>query len=93
MGAAKWVWIFALSRLKRSGQKNSLSEERQTIAQNTGAKITLTEDVAEGVKGCDFLVDVWVSMGEAPEAWDERVAVMTPYQVNMDVIKSQVTLK
>ena len=64
---------------------------REAIAQDLGVTadtITLTEDVAEGVKGCDFLyTDVWVSMGEAPEAWDERVAVMKPYQVNMDVIK------
>ncbi len=68
--------------------EEQLVEECQAIAQSTGAKIALTEDVAEGVKGCDFLyTDVWVSMGEAPEAWDERVAVMKPYQVNMDVIK------
>ncbi len=60
----------------------------QEIAQQTGAKITLTENVEEGVKGCDFLyTDVWVSMGESAEAWDERVALMTPYQINMDVIK------
>jgi ornithine carbamoyltransferase len=68
--------------------EEQLVEECQAIAQSTGANITLTEDVAEGVQGCDFLyTDVWVSMGEAPEAWDERVAVMKPYQVNMDVIK------
>lgn len=61
----------------------------QSIAQQTGASITLTEDVAEGVKGCDFLyTDVWVSMGEEPEAWDERVAIMTPYQVNMAAIRA-----
>jgi len=51
--------------------------------------ITLTEDVQEGVKDCDFLyTDVWVSMGESKEAWDERVALMKPYQVNMDVVKA-----
>jgi ornithine carbamoyltransferase len=58
------------------------------IAKETGARLTLTENVAEGVKGVDFLyTDVWVSMGEAKEIWDERIKLLKPYQVNMDVIK------
>ena len=49
----------------------------------TGARITLTDDVAEGVKGVDFLyTDVWVSMGEDKIVWDERVKLLKPYQVN-----------
>ncbi|NOJ05308.1 ornithine carbamoyltransferase [Vibrio splendidus] len=88
VGAAKMGMDIRLVAPKAFWPEEHLVEECQAIAQTTGAKITLTEDVAEGVKGCDFLyTDVWVSMGEAPEAWDERVAVMTPYQVNMDVIK------
>ena len=88
VGAAKMGMDIRLVAPKAFWPEEQLVEDCQSIAQNTGAKITLTEDVAEGVKGCDFLyTDVWVSMGEAPEAWDERVAVMTPYQVNMDVIK------
>ncbi|CDT98431.1 ornithine carbamoyltransferase 1 [Vibrio coralliirubri] len=88
VGAAKMGMDIRLVAPKAFWPEQQLVEECQAIAQSTGAKITLTEDVAEGVKGCDFLyTDVWVSMGEAPEAWDERVAVMTPYQVNMDVIK------
>ncbi|MEZ8325283.1 ornithine carbamoyltransferase [Vibrio cyclitrophicus] len=88
VGAAKMGMDIRLIAPKAFWPEEQLVEECHAIAQNTGAKITLTEDVAEGVKGCDFLyTDVWVSMGEAPEAWDERVAVMTPYQVNMDVIK------
>ncbi|MGF1803059.1 ornithine carbamoyltransferase [Vibrio gigantis] len=88
VGAAKMGMDIRLVAPKAFWPEEQLIEECQAIAQNTGAKITLTEDVAEGVKGCDFLyTDVWVSMGEAPEAWDERVAVMKPYQVNMDVIK------
>ncbi|MEG3223392.1 ornithine carbamoyltransferase [Vibrio gigantis] len=88
VGAAKMGMDIRLVAPKAFWPEEQLVEECQAIAQNTGAKITLTEDVAEGVKGCDFLyTDVWVSMGEAPEAWDERVAVMKPYQVNMDVIK------
>lgn len=55
----------------------------QEIAKKTGAKVTVTDDVAEGVKGCDFLyTDVWVSMGEPKEVWDERVKLLLPYQVN-----------
>ncbi|MEC7941867.1 MAG: ornithine carbamoyltransferase [Pseudomonadota bacterium] len=88
VGAAKMGMDIRLVAPKAFWPEAQLVEECQAIAQSTGAKITLTEDVAEGVKDCDFLyTDVWVSMGEAPEAWDERVAVMKPYQVNMDVIK------
>ena len=54
----------------------------------TGASITLTESVEEGVKGVDFLyTDVWVSMGEPAEVWAERIKLLSPYQVNMDVVK------
>lgn len=60
----------------------------QELAKHSGASITLTEEVASGVNGCDFLyTDVWVSMGEAPESWDERVNQLKPYQVNMAVVE------
>ena len=59
----------------------------RAIAAETGARLLVTEDVAEGVKGVDFLhTDVWVSMGEAKEVWDERIKLLTPYQVNMNAI-------
>ncbi len=52
-----------------------------------GGKITLTEDIAEGVNGADFLyTDVWVSMGEPKEVWQERINLLKPYQVNMRVL-------
>jgi ornithine carbamoyltransferase len=58
------------------------------IAAKTGARLLVTEDVDEGVKGVDFLhTDVWVSMGEPAAVWDERIALLKPYQVNMDAIK------
>jgi ornithine carbamoyltransferase len=58
------------------------------IASETGARLTLTEDIDQGVKGVDYLyTDVWVSMGEAKEVWDERIKLLKPYQVNMDVVK------
>ncbi|GAB3886830.1 ornithine carbamoyltransferase [Terrabacter terrigena] len=56
-------------------------------AARTGARITLTEDVAEGVRGVDFVhTDVWVSMGEAKEVWDERIRLLLPYQVNAEML-------
>ena len=58
------------------------------LAERTGARLTLTADVDEGVKGVDFLyTDVWVSMGEDPGVWDERISLLRPYQVNGEVIK------
>ena len=58
------------------------------IAAQTGARLTITESVEEGVKGVDYLyTDVWVSMGEAKEVWDERIKLLKPYQINADVVK------
>ena len=58
------------------------------IAKETGAKITITEDIAAGVKNCDFLcTDVWVSMGEPENVWKERVSTLLPYQVNSGILK------
>jgi ornithine carbamoyltransferase len=66
---------------------DELVAECREIAKETGARITLTDDVAEGVKGADFLyTDVWVSMGEPKEVWDERIAALLPYQVTMDML-------
>ena len=57
-------------------------------AATTGARITVTEDVDEGVKGADFLhTDVWVSMGEAHEVWKQRIQLLMPYQINADVMR------
>jgi ornithine carbamoyltransferase len=56
-------------------------------AAESGARVTLTEDVAEGVRGVDFVhTDVWVSMGEAKEVWAERIGTLTPYQVNAEML-------
>ncbi len=58
------------------------------IAKETGAKITITEDIAAGVKNCDFLcTDVWVSMGEPENVWKERVSTLLPYQVHSGILK------
>jgi len=61
----------------------------QSLAETTGARITLTEDVAAGVAGADFLyTDVWVSMGEPKEVWAERIELLKPYQVSMDTVRA-----
>ncbi|MBT3422442.1 MAG: ornithine carbamoyltransferase [Bacteroidetes bacterium] len=53
------------------------------IAKETGAEITITDNVEAGVKGCDFLyTDVWVSMGEADSVWEDRIKLLLPYQIN-----------
>jgi len=58
------------------------------IAGRTGARITITEDPAQAVADADFIhTDVWVSMGEAKDVWTERVRVLTPYQVNADLMR------
>ena len=59
----------------------------RAIATETGARITITDDPAVGVKGVDFLyTDVWVSMGEKSSVWDKRVKLLRPYQVNADLV-------
>ena len=59
------------------------------IAAETGARITITDHPAEGVKGCDFLyTDVWVSMGEPAEVWEERIGLLKPFQVNAQLMKA-----
>ena len=66
---------------------DELVETCRQIAKETGARLTLTEEVEEGVKGADYLyTDVWVSMGEDKSVWKERIELLTPYQVNKDVI-------
>ncbi|WP_329057139.1 ornithine carbamoyltransferase [Streptomyces sp. NBC_01453] len=64
-------------------------EQARKLAETSGARITLTEDIPEGVAGADFVVtDVWVSMGEPKEVWAERIAALAPYAVTMDVLRA-----
>lgn len=61
--------------------------QAQRLAADSGARIMVTDDVAAGVAGVDFLyTDVWVSMGEPKEVWDERIALLAPYQVNAELV-------
>lgn len=68
--------------------KDELVQTCREIAAETGARLTLTESVADGVRGADFLhSDVWVSMGEPKEVWDERAKLLKPYQVNRQAME------
>ncbi|MGW2210602.1 ornithine carbamoyltransferase [Streptomyces sp. NPDC001781] len=59
------------------------------LADVSGARVTLTEDVKEGVRGAGFVAtDVWVSMGEPQQVWDERIGLLGPYAVTMDVLRA-----
>ena len=65
-----------------------IRKEAEQIAAETGARITLTQDVDEAVKGADFLyTDVWVSMGEGKDKWAERIDLLKPYQVTREVME------
>ncbi|MFJ2604211.1 ornithine carbamoyltransferase [Streptomyces sp. NPDC091279] len=67
----------------------SVVDGARGLAEASGARITLTESVEEGVAGADFVAtDVWVSMGEPKEVWDARITALTPYAVTMDVLKA-----
>ena len=66
----------------------ALVDQCKEIAAQTGARLTITDDVDEGVKGADYLyTDVWVSMGEPADVWKKRIDLLTPYRVTMDVMK------
>jgi ornithine carbamoyltransferase len=87
-GAALMGMEIRLVAPKACQPEADLVQKCQDIAKTTGAKIILTEEVAQGVKDVDFLyTDVWVSMGEPKNVWDERIKLLTPYQVNQNVIK------
>ena len=88
VGAAKMGMDFRAAAPKECQPDEALVKQCMEIAKETGATITITDNVDEAVKGVDFLyTDVWVSMGEAAEVWAERIKLMKPYQVNMDVVK------
>ena len=66
---------------------DEIVELARSVAAETGAQLTITEDVQAAVRGADFLLtDVWVSMGEASEVWAERIELLRPYQVNAETM-------
>ena len=73
---------------KELAPDEALVAKARELAQKYGARLTITEDVARAVKGVDYIhTDVWVSMGEPAEVWDERVKLLKPYQVNAVMIE------
>lgn len=88
IGGAKMGMDVRLSAPKACWPGAAIQAEANVIAKETGARITITEDVAEAVKGVDFVyTDVWLSMGEAEEKWAERIKLLLPYQVNAKVME------
>ena len=88
IGAAKMGMDFRIISPKSLFPETALVQKCNEIAKETGAKITITDNVAAGVKDADVLyTDVWVSMGEADEVWAERIKILRPYQINMEMIK------
>lgn len=87
VGAAKMGMDFRAVAPKKLWPEEKLVATCREIAKETGATITLTDSVDEGVKGVDFLyTDVWVSMGEPDSVWEERIKMMMPYQINQSVV-------
>jgi ornithine carbamoyltransferase len=73
---------------KQCWPADDLVEQCRGYAKKSGATVTLTDNVAEGVSGVDFLhTDVWVSMGEPESKWEERIALLKPYQVNLKLVE------
>ncbi len=88
VGAAKFGMDVRIASPRSLWPTEEIIESARETAQSTGATITITEDVAEAVQGCDFLAtDVWVSMGEPDDVWRERIALLKPYQVNAEVMR------
>jgi ornithine carbamoyltransferase len=89
VGAAKMGMDFRAAAPASVQPGEALVKQCQEIASGTGGKVTITDDVYLAVKDADFLyTDVWVSMGEPDEVWDERIRLLFPYQVNMDVLRA-----
>jgi ornithine carbamoyltransferase len=87
VGAAKMGMDVRIVGPKNLQPEEELVAQCLEIAKETGAKVTVTDNTEEGVKGCDFLyTDVWVSMGEPDEVWKERIDLLKPFQVNKETM-------
>ena len=87
IGGTKLGMDIRLASPKSLWPRDEIVGLARSIANETGAQITITEDVVEAVSGCDVLLtDVWVSMGEADEVWAERIELLKPYQVSAETM-------
>jgi ornithine carbamoyltransferase len=83
VGAAKMGMDFRAVAPESVQPNKELVARAKEIAEDTGARISITDNLDKGVKDCDFLcTDVWVSMGEAEDVWQERIEMLQPFQVN-----------
>lgn len=88
IGAVKMGMDFRIVSPKELFPDEKLVDKCEREAKKTEASITITEDIDEGVNKADVIyTDVWVSMGESEEVWGNRIKMLLPYQVNMDMIK------
>ena len=88
IGACKTGMDFRIVAPKTLFPDQNLVNRCLEVAQETGAKITLTDNIDEGVKNADVLyTDVWVSMGEPDSVWEQRIKLLKPYQVNNEMLK------
>jgi ornithine carbamoyltransferase len=88
VGGCKLGMDVRLCAPKKLWPEEDLVKSCKAIAVETGARLTLTDDVQEGVQGADFLyTDVWVSMGEADSVWEQRIDLLGPYQVNQKTLE------
>ena len=89
VACAKMGMNFTACAPKELFPSEELVDECKKIAEETGGSVTLTEDVKAGTKDADVIyTDIWVSMGEPAEVWDERIKILKPYQVNSEVMKN-----
>ena len=89
VGCAKMGMHFVACAPKKYFPNAALIEECQAIAKETGATLTFEEDPATAVQNADVIyTDVWVSMGEPAEVWEERIRDLSPYQVNTDLMNA-----
>jgi len=88
IGAAKMGMEIRLGAPKAVQPEADLVERCNTIARESGATIIISDDLERAVAGVDFLyTDVWVSMGEPDEVWQERIELLKPYQINDRVVE------
>jgi len=86
---AKMGMNFVACAPKKYFPNEALVKECEAFAKESGATITLTEDVKEGTKGADVIyTDAWVSMGEPDEVWEERIKELSPYKVTKEVMEN-----
>ena len=89
VGCAKMGLDFVACAPTAYWPSDELTNTCKALAKASGGSITQTEDILEGVKGADVIyTDVWVSMGEPMEVWEQRIKELSPYQVNAKVMQA-----